>query len=143
MALLQVISVQAVKSDSSQVIDVIIKRFREMKEIVALDDTKVREFLNPKHDEKGLVLGYSLAHASLEPGKASLPHRFKKASEVYYILQGRGIMHIDDETKEVNPGDVIYIPPKAIQFIECVGMERLDFLCIVYPEWEPNAEELV
>ena len=120
----------------------IIKRFHDMKEIVALDDTIVREFLNPKHDEKGLILGYSLAHASLEPGKASLPHRFKEASEVYYILQGKGVMHIDDETEEVNPGDTIYIPPKTVQFIEAVGEDKLKFLCIVYPEWEPDAEEL-
>ena len=121
----------------------IIKRFPDMKEIVALDDTKVREFLNPRHDDKGLVLGYSLAYASLEPRKASLPHRFKEASEVYYILQGKGVMHIDEEIEEVGPGDTVYIPPKAVQFIESVGKERLDFLCIVYPEWEPDAEELV
>ena len=52
-------------------------------------------------------------------------------------------MHIDDESAEVHPGDTIYIPPMAIQYIECVGEEDLEFLCIVYPEWEPNAEELV
>jgi len=121
----------------------LIKRLEDLKEIVALDDTKVREFLNPKHDEKGLVLGYSLAHASLEPGTASLPHRFKEASEVYYILQGKGIMHIDDMVAEVHPGDTIYIPPMAIQYIESIGESSLDFLCIVYPEWEPDAEELV
>lgn len=121
----------------------IIKRLHDMKEIVALDDTKVREFLNPSHDEKGLVLGYSLAHASLEAGKASLPHRFKKASEVYYILQGKGIMHIDEEQAEVHPGDTIYIPPKAVQYIESVGTNSLEFLCIVFPEWSPDAEELV
>ncbi len=122
---------------------VLIKRFEDMQEIVALDNTKVREFLNPKHDEKGLVLGYSLAHASLESGKSSLPHRFKEASEVYYIIRGKGVMHIDNETAEVNPGDTIYIPPQAVQYIESVGAESLEFLCIVYPEWEPDAEELV
>lgn len=121
----------------------LIKRLEELNEIVALDDTRVREFLNPKHDEKGLVLGYSLAHASLDPGKTSLPHRFKKASEVYYILSGKGLMHIDDETEEVSSGDTIYIPPMAVQYIESIGTESLDFLCIVYPEWEPDAEELV
>ncbi|MFW9918022.1 MAG: cupin domain-containing protein [Candidatus Thorarchaeota archaeon] len=121
----------------------ILKRFRDMKEIVALDDTRVREFLNPKHDEKGLILGYSLAHASIDVGKSSLPHRFKEASEVYYILKGKGIMHIDDEATEVYPGDTIYIPPRGIQYIESVGTEKLEFICIVYPEWEPDAEELV
>ena len=85
----------------------IVKRFDEQDEIVALDDTRVREFLNPKHDEVDLHLNYSLAHASIAPGKSSLPHRFLEASEVYYILRGKGRMHIDDETTEVGPGDTI------------------------------------
>ncbi len=121
----------------------IIKKLSDLKEFAALDGTIIKEYLNPRHEEGDLVLGYSLAHASLPSGKSSLPHRFHEASEVYYILKGRGIMHIDDETSEVTPGDMIYIPPKAVQYIECVGETALDFLCIVNPEWEPDAEELV
>ena len=121
----------------------IIKKFDEQDEIVALDDTIIREFLNPKHDKVPLHLTYSLAHASIPVGKSSLPHRFFEASEVYYILRGKGIMHIDDETAEVGPGDTIYIPPMGIQYIENIGQEPLDFLCIVDPAWQPDAEELV
>ncbi len=121
----------------------IVKRLKELKEIIALDDTIVREMLNPKHDTAPLQLGYSLAHATLPPKKTSLPHRFKTASEVYYILNGEGIMHIDKETEIVGPGDTIYIPPKGVQFIENIGDEDLEFLCIVYPEWQTDAEELV
>ncbi|MFW9908411.1 MAG: cupin domain-containing protein [Candidatus Thorarchaeota archaeon] len=120
----------------------IIRRLRNQKEIAALDDTRVREFLNPNHGDDSLHLTYSLAHASLAPGKSSLPHRFKEASEVYYITKGKGIMHIDNEVQEVEPGDVVYIPPKALQYIESVGQMPLEFLCIVDPAWEPDAEEL-
>ena len=52
-------------------------------------------------------------------------------------------MHIDDETTEVSPGDTIYIPPQAVQWIENTGSDDLEFLCIVDPAWQPNAEELV
>lgn len=121
---------------------VITRRLDELNEIIALDDTVVREFLNPHHEDGNLVLGYSLAHASLASGKASLPHRFKEASEVYYILRGRGTMHIDNETAEVGPGEMVYIPPKSVQYIENAGEDSLDFLCIVYPAWKPDAEEL-
>ncbi len=121
----------------------IVKKLSELKEIIALDDTRVKEFLNPKHDDSELHIGYSLARATLKPGASSLPHRFKSASEVYYILQGKGIMHIDDESEEVKPGDIVYIPPKAIQYIDSIGSVDLEFLCIVYPAWEPDAEELV
>ena len=121
----------------------ILKKMGDLKEIVALDDTIIREMLNPKHDTIPLHLGYSLAHATLPPRKTSLPHRFKTASEVYYILKGEGMMHIDHETEKVGPGDTVYIPPKAVQSIENTGEGDLEFLCIVYPEWQPDAEELV
>lgn len=121
----------------------LVKRMDQLEKLTALDDTIIREMLNPRHDKIPLHLGYSLAHATLPPKKASLPHRFKTASEVYYILTGVGTMHIDDETEDVGPGDTIYIPPKAVQFIENIGESNLEFLCIVYPEWQPDAEELV
>ena len=121
----------------------LVKRLDELETIDALDDTVVREMLNPKHESHPLHLGYSLAHATLPPKKTSLPHRFKSASEVYYILNGEGLMHIDNETESVGPGDTVYIPPRAVQSIENTGESNLEFLCIVYPEWLPDAEELV
>ncbi len=121
----------------------IVKKLKALEEIVALDGTIIREMLNPKHDKTTLHLGYSLAHATLPPNKASLPHKFKTASEVYYILKGEGVMHIDTETEKVGPGDTIYIPPQSVQYIENTGEDNLEFLCIVYPEWQPDVEELV
>jgi mannose-6-phosphate isomerase-like protein (cupin superfamily) len=121
----------------------IVKKLKDLKEIVALDETIIKEILNPKNDTIPLHLGYSLAHATLAPKKTSIPHRFKTASEVYYVLKGEGVMHIDDETERVGPGDTIYIPPQGVQFIENTSGIDLEFLCIVYPEWQPDAEELV
>lgn len=121
----------------------IVRRLDTRKLITALDDTQVREILNPEHDDEQLFLNYSLAHAMLKPGSKSLPHKFHTASEVYYILRGRGIIHINDETAEVFPDDTIHIPPQAVQWIENHGLENLEFLCIVDPAWKPDAEELV
>jgi mannose-6-phosphate isomerase-like protein (cupin superfamily) len=121
----------------------LIRRLQERKLITALDNTSVREILNPEHDAQHLFLNYSLAHAMLRPEERSLPHKFHSASEVYYILKGRGIMHIDDENAVVLPGDTIHIPPQAVQWIESQGEEDLEFLCIVDPAWKPNAEELI
>ena len=114
-----------------------------MFEIDGLDRTVIREMLNPKH-EIGLVsLNYSLAHATLGPNTTSAPHRFFTASEVYYVLKGTGIMHIDDETADVGPGDTIYIPPQAVQYIENTGDSDLSFLCIVEPAWCQDIEEII
>jgi mannose-6-phosphate isomerase-like protein (cupin superfamily) len=121
----------------------IVKKLKDLKKIAGLDNTEIREMLNPLHESGLISLDYSLAHATLEPNTASAPHRFFTASEVYYILKGTGCMHIDDETADVGPGDTIYIPPQAVQYIENTGEGKLEFLCIVYPPWKPDAEELV
>jgi mannose-6-phosphate isomerase-like protein (cupin superfamily) len=121
----------------------LIKKVNECQEFVALDDSIIRELLNPHNDQAELKLNYSLAYATVKPGTATLPHRFKSASEVYYILTGKGIMHINEQSADVGPGETVYIPPMAVQYIENVGQENLEFLCIVYPSWQPDAEELV
>ena len=121
----------------------IVKKLEGLKKIEGLDKTVIRELLNPKHEDGLTSMNYSLAHAMLRPDTNSAPHRFFTASEVYYILKGTGLMHIDDETADVGPGDTIYIPPQAAQYIENTGDKDLEFLCIVYPPWQPDAEELV
>jgi len=121
----------------------LIRRLQDREPINALDNTIIREILNPKHETQPLVLHYSLAHATLKPEKKSLPHKFYEASETYYILKGKGVMHIDNDATEVSSGDTIYIPPQAVQWIENIGADNLEFLCIVNPAWQPNAEELV
>ncbi len=121
----------------------LLRRLQDCKSITGLDDTTVREILNPKHESQPLVLSYSLAHAIVKSGEKSLPHKFHEASEVYYILRGTGLVHIDNEVAEVVPGDTIYIPPQAVQWIENIGTNDLEFLCVVDPAWQPNAEDLV
>ncbi|MHA1615165.1 MAG: cupin domain-containing protein [Candidatus Thorarchaeota archaeon] len=121
----------------------LIRKLQDRESINGLDNTTIREILNPKHESQTLVLNYSLAHATVKPGEKSLPHKFHEASEVYYILKGNGLMHIDDEISEVSPSDTIYIPPPSVQWIENIGSDNLEFLCIVDPAWKPDAEELV
>jgi mannose-6-phosphate isomerase-like protein (cupin superfamily) len=121
----------------------LLKRLSDCPQSIALDDSIICELLNPLHEQANLKLNYSLAHATVKPETATLPHRFKTASEVYYILKGRGIMHINEQSADVGPGTTIYIPPMANQYIENKGQEDLEFLCIVYPPWQPDAEERV
>ena len=92
-----------------------VKNLKNCEEFTAGDDTILRELLHP--DKEDLKLRYSLAHAVVKPGKISYRHKLT-TSEVYYILEGSGLMHIDGETKEVSPGDAVYIPPNSMQNIE-------------------------
>ena len=120
----------------------LVRRLEKLNEIIAIDDTILREIINPLHDDRNLNLGYSIAHAIVKPGNASLSHRIKTSSEIYYILTGRGRMYVDEETEDVGAGDTIYVPPNAIQHIENTGDTDLVFLCIVYPSWRAEDEEL-
>jgi mannose-6-phosphate isomerase-like protein (cupin superfamily) len=66
-----------------------------------------------------------------------------KTSEVYYILQGKGLMHIDDEKEEVKEEQAIYIPPNSLQRIKNIGDKDLIIVCIVDPAWKPEDEEII
>jgi mannose-6-phosphate isomerase-like protein (cupin superfamily) len=104
------------------------------------DNCTLREILHP--DKADLALRYSLAHAVVAPGQTTWLHVLR-TSEVYYILSGEGIMHIDGERAPVRPGETVYIPPKAKQQITNNGSADLAFLCIVDPAWRIKDEEVV
>ncbi len=114
---------------------------KDCKEIIAGDNSILKEILSPLRDD--IDVGYSLALAKVEPGKTTRKHRLKTSSEVYVILHGKGLMHIDDETAEVREGHIIYIPSGAIQRIKNTGDEDLVFLCIVEPPWRREKEEIL
>ncbi len=115
----------------------LIRSLSACEEFIAGDNTILRELFHP--DKQTIQLRYSLAHAIVKPGETSHLHSLA-TSEVYYILEGKGIMHIDDEQKEVIPGDAIYIPPHAKQCIHNHGDSDLIFICIVDPAWQKEDE---
>ena len=109
-----------------------IRQLKDCPEFIAGDACHLRELLNAKTDKR--AYRYSFAHAVVKPGVKTKPHSLK-TSEVYYILEGKGLMSVGEETREVGPGDCIDIPPQAVQCIENTGKIGLMFLCIVDPAW--------
>ena len=102
------------------------------------DDTLIREVLHPKNE--GVPMSYSLAHAELEAGKASLPHRLMERSEVYIILEGEGTAYVDGQATHLHTGDVLFIPAGAEQYLDNTGTQTIRFLCIVDPAWSEETE---
>jgi len=107
---------------------------------MAGDACKLREMLHP--DKQDLCLRYSLAHATVPAGMTTLAHRLR-TSEVYFIIQGQGRMHINNEISELGPNDTVYIPPHATQYISNTGEQDLTFICIVDPAWREEDEEVL
>src|SRR5579859_2042014 len=51
------------------------------------------------------------------PGGKVHPHKHP-TFEFYYITSGYGRMTIEDETREIGPGDLVLIPPNALHSVE-------------------------
>jgi mannose-6-phosphate isomerase-like protein (cupin superfamily) len=116
----------------------LVTRLADCREIIANDGCRLRELLNPEHDGSGL--SYSLALAWVDPGQATHPHRLAH-HEVYLILRGSGVMHIEDEVRTVAPGDAVVIPPRARQWIENRSNEVLEFAALVSPPWRAQDDQ--
>ncbi|NQT22290.1 MAG: cupin domain-containing protein [Candidatus Omnitrophica bacterium] len=118
----------------------LVKSLKKCPVFVSGDKVFLRELL---HRDKGKFgFRYSLAYAKLPKKRVSVPHRLK-TSEVYYILNGKGIMYIDKESRKVGTGNVIYVPPRSKQHIKNTGNTALEFLCIVDPAWKKKDEEIL
>ncbi len=105
----------------------------------APDRSMICELLHPARDGR-LQMGCSIARAVVKAGQSTLPHRISGACEVYYILEGEGVIRIDAENAGVIPGQAVYVPPGALQQIENTGSGDLSFLCIVDPMWRAEDE---
>ncbi len=116
-----------------------LKYLKDCREFIAGDDSFLRELLHPEKTD--LQIRYSLTHAEVRVGQMTRQHKLK-ATEVYYITAGEGMMHIDDESFEVGPECAVYIPPNSMQYIENTGNSNLKFLCIVDPAWRQEDEEV-
>jgi quercetin dioxygenase-like cupin family protein len=69
------------------------------------------------------TLGGYLEHVdefSISGGNEVHPHRHH-TWEFYYVLKGRGIMTIGDESCEVAQGDLVSIPPDAVHSLKPVS----------------------
>ena len=114
-----------------------VRKLDEIEEFQGNEGTKIRQIFHPHNTLSGIR--YSLSHSLVIPGKKSKLHKMK-TSEIYYILEGTGTLHIDDEVFTVSKDEAIYIPPHSKQFIENTGIDELKILCIVDPAWRQEDE---
>ncbi len=78
----------------------------------------------------------SLAEATLPPHGSTQRHYHQISEELYFLLEGTGLMEIDGTTREVGPGDAILIPPGAWHQITADSGRSLRFLCCCAPPYD-------
>jgi mannose-6-phosphate isomerase-like protein (cupin superfamily) len=118
----------------------LVKDIKKCHYFEAQDDTFLCELLHPSRED--VRIPYSIAHAVLKSGSSSLSHRLKESSEVHYILEGEGRIHISGESAVIHQGQAVFVPPGSWQHIQNIGTNDLKILCIVCPSWNGGDEEL-
>ena len=114
-----------------------IKKIKDLEEFSGQEGTQIRQIFSPINTNN--AIRYSIAHCTISPGNSSKPHTMK-TSEIYYILQGSGTIHIGEELKEISKNESVFVPPMSKQFIENNGEIDLIALCIVDPAWKQEDE---
>ena len=79
------------------------------------------------------VQNQSLAEATLGPGQQTERHYHQLSEEIYFILEGTGLMEIGNETSEIQTNDAILIPPGA--WHQVTAKTPLRFLCCCAPAY--------
>jgi mannose-6-phosphate isomerase-like protein (cupin superfamily) len=75
----------------------------------------------------------SLAEETLLPGQEVTPHAHQTIEEIYYIVEGRGLMTVGDEQREVSAGDAVFIPPHHRHTLKNTGTEPIRLILVCGP----------
>jgi mannose-6-phosphate isomerase-like protein (cupin superfamily) len=110
-----------------------IQNINRVAAFITKDGSEIRELLAHRNS---CIRNQTLAEARLPPSGSTALHRHLKTEEIYYILEGQGLMQIGNETSPVGPGDAIAIPPGDMHQITNTGQTVLIFLCCCAPGYE-------
>jgi len=112
-----------------------VKNLNEVPAFTTKDGSEIRELLAHRNSA---IRNQSLAEARLPAGGATQEHYHPRCEEIYYITHGAGKFRIENETRDVKPGDAIAIPPGRKHKLWNTGAETLRLLCCCAPAYEDS-----
>lgn len=110
-----------------------IKSLDALTPFITKDGSEIRELLAYRNS---CIRNQSLAEARLPAGASTQEHYHPEAEEIYYITHGSGRIRIENETRDVKPGDAIAISPGQRHKLWNTGLETLRLLCCCAPAYE-------
>ena len=110
-----------------------LKNLNEVPAFITKDGSEIRELLAYRNS---VIRNQSLAEARLSVGGSTQEHYHPKTEEIYYVTHGTGRIRIEGESREVNVGDAIAIPPGQRHKLWNTGTETLRLLCCCAPAYE-------
>lgn len=105
----------------------------ECPEFITKDGSTIRELMAYRNSGAKRM---SLAEASLPPGGKTECHLHREVEEIYYFLEGEGVILVGDDFYTVKPGDSILHLPGVRHQTWNTGPATLVFLCCCAPAYE-------
>ena len=109
----------------------IVQQIEKQKPFTTKDGSTIRSILDRTNAP---VEKQSLAEANLPAGQATERHYHKLSEDLYFLLEGKGHMELNGESREVVPGDAILIPPGA--WHQITALSELRLLCCCAPPYQ-------
>jgi mannose-6-phosphate isomerase-like protein (cupin superfamily) len=106
----------------------VVNQLSAQKSFTTADGSTIRSILDATNAP---VENQSLAEASLPAGGETQRHYHKLSEEIYFVLEGKGVMEVDGALREIGAGDAILIPPTAWHQVKATTVIR--FLCCCAP----------
>lgn len=73
---------------------------------------------------------FVLSSTKLYRGQSTRGHNHPGQEEIYFFVQGTGIMQVDEERYRVNAGDIVLVPDGAFHRVINDGEMHLVFNCV-------------
>lgn len=112
----------------------------KIKPYITKDKSEIREIFHPTNSA---IKNMSIAEARIKPGESTEYHFHKKSQEIYFILEGTGLMDIEGEKKKVRENDCVFIPARTKHRIKNIGKKTLRILCQSSPAYHHDDTVLV
>lgn len=106
----------------------VVNQLNQQKPFTTADGSTIRSILDTTNAP---VQNQSLAEASLPEGGVTQRHYHKLSEEIYFVLEGTAFMEVDEETREISPGDAVLIA--AGSWHQLKAMTDIRFLCCCSP----------
>jgi mannose-6-phosphate isomerase-like protein (cupin superfamily) len=117
-----------------------VKNLDDAPAFITKDGSEIRELLAHRNFA---ISNQSLAEARVPVGGSTQEHFHPRTEEIYFITHGKGRLRIEDEEREVRPGDAIAIRPGQRHRLWNTGDETLRLLCCCAPGYEHEDTVLV
>jgi len=123
-----------------------LRKSRDLKPFVTKDESIIHEFFHPLHETSSKVprhFPFSIALATVRPGKRTIKHIHETSAEFYYITKGVGNIQLDSKMESLEENTIVYIPAETKHTVTNTGKEDLLILCICHPPYSHEDTKIV